>query len=109
MASKIRKGDKVFVRSGRNKGAEGEVLKVFPERARAIVAGVNRVKRHTKATRETDGGIIEKELPLPLSVLMVLDPKDGKPVRVGFRLEEGKKTRYAKRSGQTIVDPKHSG
>ncbi len=108
MASKIRKGDKVFVRSGRNKGAQGEVLKVFPERARAIVSGVNRVKRHTKATRETDGGIIEKELPVPLGILMTLDPKDGKPVRVGFRVEEGKKVRYAKRSGQTLAEPKHS-
>ena len=108
MASKIRKGDKVFVRSGRSKGVESEVLKVFPERARAIVAGVGRVKRHTKATRETDGGIIEKEMPVPLCILMALDPKDGKPVRVGFRIEEGKKVRYAKRSGQTIDDPKRS-
>ena len=108
MASKIRKGDKVFVRSGRSKGVEGEVLRVFPERARAIVAGVNRVKRHTKATRETDGGIIEKELSVPLCILMTLDPKDGKPARVGFRIEDGKKVRYAKRSGQTLFEPKRS-
>ena len=108
MASKIRKGDKVFVRSGRSKGVEGEVLRVFPERARAIVAGVHRVKRHTKATRDTDGGIIEKELPVPLSILMVLDPKDGKPVRVGFQVKDGKKVRYAKRSGETIAEPGRS-
>ena len=102
MAARIRKGDNVYVRSGRNKGAQGEVLRVMPAREKAIVGGVNRVKRHTKPTRDSDGGIIEKEMPLPLSVLMCLDPKDGKPVRIGFRLEDGKKVRFAKRSGQAI-------
>ncbi len=102
MAAKIRKGDKVYVRSGRNKGAKGEVVRVMPVREKAIVDGVNRVKRHTKPTRDNDGGIIEKEMPLPLSVLMCIDPKDGKPVRVGFRNEGGKKVRFAKRSGQVI-------
>ncbi len=101
-AAKIRKGDKVYVRSGRNKGAQGEVLRVMPARAKAIVDGVNRVKRHTKPTRDSDGGIVEKEMPLPLSVLMCIDPKDGKPVRVGFRHEGGKKVRFAKRSGQVV-------
>ncbi len=102
MAAKIRKGDKVYVRSGRNKGANGEVLRVMPAKALALVGGVNRVKKHTKPTRDNDGGIIEKEMPLPLSILMCLDPKDGKPVRVGFKTEDGKKVRVAKRSGQVI-------
>lgn len=103
MAAKIRKGDKVFVLSGRSKGKTGEVLEVRPKEMRAIVQGVNTVKRHTKPSATATGGIIEREAPVHISNLAHVDPQTGRPSRVGFRiLENGRKVRYAKRSGEII-------
>ena len=103
MAAKIRKGDRVVVLTGRSKGKRGEVLKVLPKDDRALVQGVNTVKRHTKPTQQTMGGIIEKEAPIQLSNLAHVDPQSGKPTRIGFRvLEDGRKVRFAKRSGEII-------
>ncbi len=103
MAAKIKKGDKVVVLAGRDKGKAGEVLRVIPKDARAIVRGVMMVKKHTKASAQSEGGIISKEATIDLSNLAVADPKDGKPTRVGFKvLEDGRKVRFAKRSGDLI-------
>jgi large subunit ribosomal protein L24 len=103
MAAKIKKGDKVVVLAGRDKGKGGEVLQVLPKDNRAIVRGVNVVKRHTRATQQSEGGIISKEATIDLSNLAVADPKDGKPTRVGFKvLDDGRKVRFAKRSGDLI-------
>lgn len=103
MAAKIKKGDKVVVITGRDKGKSGEVLSVRPTEGRAVVRGINLVKRHTKATMQTDGGIVSKEAAIQLSNLQIADPKDGKPSRVGFKvLEDGRKVRFAKRSGDLI-------
>jgi large subunit ribosomal protein L24 len=103
MAAKIKKGDKVVVLTGRDKGRSGEVTAVHPDDGRAIVTGVNLVKRHTKQTQQNDGGIISKEAPIQLSNLAIADPKDGKPTRVGFKvLDDGRKVRVAKRSGDLI-------
>ena len=103
MAAKIKKGDKVVVLTGRDKGRSGEVKSVNPTDRRAIVAGVNLVKRHTKQTQQTEGGILSKEAPIQLSNLAIADPKDGKPTRVGFKiLDDGRKVRVAKRSGEVI-------
>ena len=103
MAAKIKKGDKVVVLTGRDKGRSGEVKSVDPTEGRAIVVGVNVVKRHTRQTQQTEGGIISKEAPIHLSNLAVADPKDGKATRVGFNiLEDGRKVRFAKRSGDLI-------
>ena len=103
MAAKIRKGDRVMVIAGRDKGKIGEVLKVMPKENRAIVQGVNIVKRHQRPTQDQPGGIIEKEAPIHISNLAHIDPKDNKPTRVGFRiLDDGRKVRYAKRSGEVI-------
>ena len=103
MAAKIKKGDKVFVLSGRDKGKSGEVIEVRPGEGRALVRGVHLVKRHQRQSANQAGGIISKEGPIDLSNLALRDPKDGKPTRVGFKvLEDGKKVRVAKRSGETI-------
>ncbi len=103
MASKIKKGDKVVVLTGRDKGRSGDVLKVIPSENRAIVQGINMVKRHQRQTPNEEGGIINKEAPLHMSNLAIADPKDGKPTRVGFQtLKDGRKVRVAKRSGETI-------
>lgn len=100
---KIRKGDKVVVLSGKDKGRSGEVLSVQPKEDTAIVRGVNIVVRHQRQTQAQEGGLIRKEAPIHLSNLAVADPKDGKPTRVGFKFEkDGKKVRFAKRSGETI-------
>lgn len=101
--SKFKKGDKVMVMTGRDKGKSGEILKVYPKRDRAIVQGVNKIKRHTRPTNTSAGGIIEKEATVHVSNLSHLDPKDDTPTRVGFKfLEDGRKVRYAKRSGEVI-------
>ncbi len=107
-SAKIKKGDKVIVLAGRDKGKQGEVIAVMPTEGRALVRGVNMVRRHTKQTAQnTEGGIISKEGPINLSNLAIEDPKDGKATRVGFRfLEDGTKTRFAKRSGEVIPDRK---
>ncbi len=100
---KIRKGDKVVVLSGKDKGRSGEVLSVQPKEDTAIVRGINIVIRHQRQTQSQEGGLIRKEAPIHLSNLAVADPKDGKPTRVGFKFEkDGKKVRFAKRSGETI-------
>jgi len=108
MASfKIRKGDRVIVLSGRDKGKQGEVIEVRPKENRALVRGVNIVRRHQRQTAAQEGGIISKEAPIHISNLALEDPKDGKPTRVGFRiLEDGRKVRYAKRSGEVIPERK---
>ncbi len=104
MAAKIKKGDKVVVLAGRDKGRSGEVKSVDPRASRAIVEGVNLVKRHTKpSAQNAEGGILTKEATIDLSNLAIADPKDGKPTRVGFKvLEDGRKVRFAKRSGDLI-------
>ncbi len=103
MAAKIKKGDRVIVMTGRDKGKKGEVRQVMPEEGRAIVAGVNLVRRHTRPSAKTEGGILTKESPIHLSNLALADPKSGKPTRVGFRiLDDGRKARIAKRSGDLI-------
>ncbi|ANG96035.1 MULTISPECIES: 50S ribosomal protein L24 [Brucella] len=99
---KIRKGDSVVVLSGKDKGRTGEVLQVMPKDDKAVVRGINVVKRHQRQTQTQEAGIISKEAPIHLSNLAVADPKDGKPTRVGFRVEDGKKVRVAKRSGAVI-------
>lgn len=108
MASlKIKKGDRVVVLAGRDKGKRGEVLAVKPSEETALVRGVNILRRHQKQTAAKEGGIISKEGPIHLSNLAVEDPKDGTPTRVGFKfLEDGKKVRFAKKSGEIIPDPK---
>jgi large subunit ribosomal protein L24 len=103
MAAKIRKGDRVVVLTGRDKGRTGEVVEVNPGAERALVRGVNLVKRHQRPSGAQQGGIITKELPVHLSNLAIADPKDGKPTRVGFKIQEdGRKVRIAKRSGAEI-------
>ena len=104
MAAKIKKGDKVVVLAGRDKGRTGEVLQVIPKEGRAIVAGVNLVKRHTAPDAQTQRAASSaKEAPIHLSNLALADPKDGKPTRVGFKiLDDGRKVRVAKRSGELI-------
>ena len=105
MAAKIKKGDTVIVMAGRDKGKRGEVREVMPTERRAIVAGVNLVRRHTRQTAQTEGGIISKEATIHLSNLALEDPRDGKPTRVGFkRLDDGRKVRFAKRSGEQIPE-----
>ncbi|ASV87703.1 MULTISPECIES: 50S ribosomal protein L24 [Ochrobactrum] len=99
---KIRKGDSVVVLSGKDKGRTGEVLQVMPKDEKALVRGINVVKRHQRQTQTQEAGIISKEAAIHLSNLAIADPKDGKPTRVGFRVEDGKKVRVAKRSGAVI-------
>ena len=103
MAVKIKKGDRVIVTTGRDKGKKGEVLKVFPKEDRALVSGVNVVKRHQRQTPRTQGGIVNKESPVHLSNLAHIDPKSGEATRVGFKvLGDGRKVRFAKKSGEVI-------
>jgi large subunit ribosomal protein L24 len=100
---KIKKGDNVVVISGRDKGKTGEVLRVFPAEARAVVQGVNIARRHTKPRMGEPGGILEKELPIHISNLAHIDPQSGRPTRVGYKfLEDGRKVRVARRSGEVI-------
>jgi large subunit ribosomal protein L24 len=103
MAAKIKKGDKVIVLTGRDRGRNGEVIRMFPDDDRALVRGINMVKRHQKQSAQAEGGIISREASIHLSNLAVADPKDGKATRVGFKiLEDGRKVRFAKRSGDLI-------
>jgi large subunit ribosomal protein L24 len=103
MAARIRKGDKVVVVTGRDKGRSGEVIQVMRDEDRALVRGVHMAKRHQRQTAAQEGGIISKETPIHLSNLALADPKDGKPTKVGFKvLPDGKKVRVAKRSGVEI-------
>jgi large subunit ribosomal protein L24 len=103
MAAKFKKDDRVVVIAGRDKGRSGKILKMLPDEDRAIVGGVNMVKRHQKQSQTQQGGIISKEAPVHVSNLMHEDPVDGKPTRVGFKfLSDGRKVRFAKRSGEVI-------
>ncbi|MGD9921875.1 MAG: 50S ribosomal protein L24 [Pseudorhodoplanes sp.] len=103
MAAKIRKGDKVVVLAGRDKGRTGEVISVQPTEGRALVRGINMVKRHQRQTPQQEGGIISKEASIHLSNIAIADPKDGKPTRVGFKMmNDGRKIRVARRSGVEI-------
>ena len=104
MAAKVKKGDRVVVLTGRDKGTQGEVLKVIPAENRVVVRGVNVVKRHTKPSQlNPQGGINAFEAPINASNVALVDPRDGKPTRVGFKVDEhGRKFRYAKRSGESI-------
>ena len=106
MAAKLKKGDRVVVLTGRDKGRSGEVIEVRPDDGRALVRGVNMVKRHQKQTAQQEGGIISKEATIHLSNIAIADPKDGKPTRVGFKImgegDDRRKVRIAKRSGVEI-------
>jgi large subunit ribosomal protein L24 len=105
--ARIRKGDHVVVVAGRDKGKKGEVLRVLSAESRAIVQGVNVIRRHQKPTPQREGGIIAREAPIHLSNIAVEDPKDGKPTKVGMKkLEDGTWVRFAKRSGEVIATPK---
>ena len=100
---KIKKGDKVIVIAGRDRGRSGEVLRVVPKESRLFVQGVNMIKRHTRQKPGETGGIVEKEGPIHVSNVAHVDPKDGKATRVGFKVVEGdRKVRFAKRSGEVI-------
>ena len=103
MAARIRKGDEVIVTSGRDKGKKGSVLRVLTDQDRVLVQGVHMVKRHQRQTQTEQGGIVEKEASIHVSNVALLDPDGGEATRVGFRtLEDGRKVRYAKRSGEVI-------
>ncbi len=102
---KVKKGDRVVVLTGRDKGKRGEILQVIPTENRALVQGVNIVRRHQKQTGQQEGGIIAKEAPIHISNIAVEDPADGSPSRVGYKFtDDGRKVRFAKRSGETIDD-----
>ncbi|WP_417451831.1 50S ribosomal protein L24 [Kordiimonas sp.] len=103
MAAKLKKGDKVVVVAGKDKGKRGEITSVLPAEGRAFVSGVNLIKKHNRPTQTSAGGIETKEAAIQLSNLMIEDPKDGVPSRVGFKtLEDGRKVRFAKKSGEVI-------
>lgn len=101
MAAKLRKGDKVVVLAGRDKGKEGTIVSVDPKAGKAVVDGVNMAIRHTRQTQTSQGGRLPKALPIDLSNLALLD-SNGKATRVGFREEDGKKVRFAKTTGETV-------
>ena len=103
MAAKIKKGDRVVVLAGKDKGRQGAVLRVLPKDERVVVEGLNMVQRHTRPTQaDPQGGIKNKEAPLHVSNVALVDPKNGGPTKVGFRIEGGKKVRFAKKSGEVI-------
>lgn len=103
MKMKVKKGDKVVVLTGKDKGAKGEILKVFPSESRVLVQGVNLVKKHQKPSAAGNGGIESIERPIHVSNVALMDPKTEKPTRVGFKiLKDGKKVRVARRSGEMI-------
>ncbi|MEZ5862191.1 MAG: 50S ribosomal protein L24 [Geminicoccaceae bacterium] len=103
MAARIRKGDRVVVIAGKSKGVEGEVLKVLPAENRVVVQGAQQVRKHTKPSARGAGGIESREAPIQVSNVAHIDPSDGKPTRIGFKfLDDGRKVRFAKRSGEII-------
>ncbi|MEI9929973.1 MAG: 50S ribosomal protein L24 [Rhizomicrobium sp.] len=103
MSAKIKKGDRVIITTGRDKGKKGEVLKVFPKEDRALVSGVNLVKRHQRQTQRVQGGIVNKEAPVHLSNIAHVDPSSGGATRIGFKvLGDGRTVRFAKKSGEVI-------
>ena len=100
---KLKKGDKVVVTTGKDKGKTGEITTVLPKKNKVIVAGINVVKRHTKPTQESAGGIVSKEMPIHVSNVALVDPKTGKATRVGYKVEkDGRKVRVAKKSGEVV-------
>ncbi|MCO8145799.1 50S ribosomal protein L24 [Rhodovulum tesquicola] len=101
MAAKLKKGDKVIVLAGKDKGREGVITSVDPKGGKAVVDGINMAIRHQKQTQTTQAGRISKAMPIDLSNLAIID-KNGKPTRVGFKIEDGKKVRYAKTTGDAI-------
>jgi large subunit ribosomal protein L24 len=103
MAAKIKKGDRVVLLAGKDKGRQGAVLRVLPKEERVVVEGLNMVQRHTRPSQsDPQGGIKSKEAPLHVSNVALVDPKSGGPTKVGFRIEGGKKVRFAKKSGEVI-------
>jgi len=103
MAAKIKTNDRVVVLAGKDKGRQGQVIRVLPKENRLVVAGVNMVKRHTRPSQgDPQGGIKHKEAALHVSNVALVDPRTGEPTRVGFRIENGKKVRVAKKSGEVI-------
>ncbi|MEY8882927.1 50S ribosomal protein L24 [Donghicola sp. XS_ASV15] len=102
MAAKLRKGDKVIVLAGKDKGKEGTITSVDPKAGKAVVEGVNMAIRHTRQTQNAQGGRLPKALPIDLSNIALVDPKEGGATRVGFRMEGDKKVRFAKKSGEVI-------
>ena len=102
MAAKLKKGDKVVVIAGRDKGKEGEITKVMPTEGRALVSGVNMVTRHVRQSAQSEGGRVRQEAAIQLSNLAMIDPKEGGPTRVGFKVVDGQKVRFAKKSGEII-------
>lgn len=100
---KIKKGDQVIVLAGGDKGKKGEVVRVIPDKNRAVVQNVNMIKKHTKpSANNPQGGIVEMEAPIHISNLSIIDPDTGEPTRVGYRIEDDKKVRFAKKSGKSI-------
>ena len=99
---KIKTGDEVIVTTGKDKGKKGTVTRIITETARAVVTGINIVKKHEKPSAAGAGGIVKKELPIHISNLAIADPKTGKPSKVGYKIENGKKTRIAKKSGEAL-------
>jgi len=102
MAMKIKKGDKVEIIAGKDKGERGTVLRVFAATHKVVVEELNMVKKHQKASQNREAGIVDKEAPLNISNVMVVDPSDDKPCRVGFEVREGHKTRVSKRTGSVL-------
>ena len=103
---KIKKGDQVIVTTGRDKGKQGEVLRAMPKTNKVVVQGVNMVKRHTRPSQTSAGGIISKEAPIDVSNVALIDPETGKPTRVGIKIVDGEKVRVAKKSGKVIAAKK---
>ena len=105
MGMRVRKGDKVRVLSGKDRGAEGTVVAAYPDRSKVVVEGVNTARRHTKPrSQEEPGGIIDKDMPIHVSNVAVISPKDGKPTRVGYKVTDGRKVRICKRTGVEIPE-----
>ena len=100
--NRLKKGDTVVVTTGKDKGRSGTILRMLPKEDRALVQGINMVKRHQRQTQTSEGGIVSKEASVHLSNLMLADPKDGKPTRVAIETRDGKRVRVAKRSGDLI-------
>ena len=102
MAFKIRKGDQVEITTGKDRGRRGKVLAIYTDKNKVLVEGLNMIKKHQRAAGNEEGGIIEKEAPVQISNVMVVDPKDDKPTRVGFTIKDGKKHRISKRTQQLL-------
>lgn len=102
MKLKLKKGDKVIVTTGKDKGKTGEITTVFPKENKVIIGGLNMVKRHTKPSQESAGGIVSKEMPIHVSNVALADPKTGKATRVGYKVEDGRKVRFATKSGEVV-------